>query len=419
MRLELLKNIIFTIFLGFFTFCVQAEEKSTPSSASENIELYFFWSHQCPRCVLAKHFVEDLAHRYSWLKLHSYDLIDKQGRVWHYNQENLTRYLEMSAQLNTLPNTVPAFIFCQQIKLGFYSSESTGKELERRLLACYQQVQEETPEAFEFPLLGKIDYDDFSLPVFTLIIAALDAFNPCAFFVLFFLLSVIVHTRERIRIAIVGGTFVFFSGLMYFIFMAAWLNLFLLTEELTIITAIAGLIALLVGAINLKDYFFFKQGVSLSIPDAARPKLFQKIRLITQSAKWPAMLVATVVLAIVANSYELLCTAGLPMVYTRVLTLNDLSAMQYYLYLGFYNLIYILPLLIVVGIFTVTLGSKKLSEKEGRILKLLSGSMMMGLGGLLFFAPELLNNVFASLAVIGVAIVITGLFALIEWKIHE
>ena len=415
----MLKNLVFTIFLGLFAFCVQAEEQNIPSATKENVELYFFWSHHCPRCVVAKQFVEDLAHRYSWLTLHSYDLLEDKGSVTRYNQENLKRYLEMSAQLDTLPNAVPAFIFCQQIQLGFYSPESTGKKLEQRLLACYQQVQDESPAAFELPLLGKINYRDFSLPVFTLIIAALDAFNPCAFFVLFFLLSVIVHTRERIRIAIVGGTFVFFSGLMYFIFMAAWLNLFLLTEELTIITAIAGLVALLVGAINLKDYFFFKQGVSLSIPDGAKPKLFQKIRLITQSAKWPAMLVATMILAIVANSYELLCTAGLPMVYTRVLTLYDLSTMQYYLYLGFYNLIYIMPLLIVVGIFTVTLGSKKLSEKEGRILKLLSGTMMLGLGGLLVFAPNLLNNVFASIAVIGIAIVITVLFALIERKVHE
>jgi len=164
----------------------------------------------------------------------------------------------------------------------------------------------------------------------------------------------------------------------------------------------------------MKDYFFFKQGISLSIPDAAQSKLFQRMRNLTQAGQWPAMLAATVVLAIAANSYELLCTAGLPMVYTRVLTLNNLSPLQYYLYLGLYNLIYIVPLLLIVAGFTLTLGRKKLSEQEGRLLKLLSGAMMLGLGGILLAAPDLLNNMWVSIAVVLGAIAIAAVFYGIE-----
>jgi hypothetical protein len=131
------------------------------------------------------------------------------------------------------------------------------------------------------------------------------------------------------------------------------------------------------------------------------------MRVITQTAQWPMMLAATAVLAIAANSYELLCTAGFPMVYTRVLTLNALSSQQYYLYLALYNFIYIVPLLLIVAIFTWTLGNKKLSEREGRLLKLLSGNMMLGLGLLLFFAPQLLSNMLASILVMVVAVAIT------------
>ena len=126
------------------------------------------------------------------------------------------------------------------------------------------------------------------------------------------------------------------------------------------------------------------------------------------------MIIATIVLAIAANSYELLCTAGLPMVYTRVLTLNELSSIQYYLYLAFYNVIYIIPLLLIVVMFTLTLGSKKISEKAGRLLKFLSGSMMLGLGAILLLKPEWLNNMLISVAVIGGSILLTVLLALLQ-----
>ena len=130
------------------------------------------------------------------------------------------------------------------------------------------------------------------------------------------------------------------------------------------------------------------------------------------------MIVATIILAIAANSYELLCTAGLPMVYTRVLTLNDLSSTQYYLYLAFYNVIYIIPLLLIVLMFSLTLGSKKLSEQEGRLLKLLSGSMMLGLGTILLLKPEWLSNMLVSVGVIGGSILLTALVALLQKLKH-
>ncbi|MCK5662456.1 MAG: hypothetical protein KAI17_03170, partial [Thiotrichaceae bacterium] len=197
-------------------------------------------------------------------------------------------------------------------------------------------------------------------------------------------------------------------------FMAAWLNLFLFANQLVYLTAAAGLVAMLIGAINIKDYFFFRQGISLTIPEKSKPRLFKRMRAIAQAGQWPAMITATVVLALAANSYELLCTAGLPMVYTRVLTLNELSDYQYYLYLALYNVIYILPLLLIVAVYTFTLGNKKLSEQEGRLLKLLSGGMMLGLGGMLFFAPDLLNNLLTSVSVIVTALLITAIVAYIK-----
>jgi len=116
------------------------------------------------------------------------------------------------------------------------------------------------------------------------------------------------------------------------------------------------------------------------------------------------MLASTVLLAIVANSYELLCTAGFPMVYTRVLTLAGLETWQYYAWLAAYNVIYVIPLLLIVIVFVRTMGARKLTEREGRILKLVSGFMMLGFGLLLLVAPQLLTNPLASILVLLVAV---------------
>ena len=406
------KLIIFFIILLLFsclltTPTILKAETQTDSHTANQVTLYYFWSRYCPHCKEAKPLLTKLGKTYPWLTVHSYDLVD--------NRINQKRYLLMAEQLQQPANSVPAFIFCGQMMVGYDRAETTGKELEEKLLACHQQKnQSKIQKNFNIPGLGNIHYQDFSLPVFTVVIAALDAFNPCAFFILFFLLSLMVHHRSRARMLVIGCTFVLCSGVMYFLFMSAWLNLFLITEELIIITTIAGLIAVSFGLINIKDYFFFKQGISLSLSDSSRSRLFIRIRALTQSGNWLTMIAATIVLAIAANSYELLCTAGLPMVYTRVLTLNELSSLQYYLYLGLYNLVYIIPLLVIVVLFTLTMGSRKLSEQSGRLLKLLSGSMMLGLGVILLLKPEWLSNMLVSVGVISGAVILTALAALIK-----
>jgi cytochrome c biogenesis protein CcdA len=261
------------------------------------------------------------------------------------------------------------------------------------------------------PWGGSIDAAALSLPALTLMLAGLDAFNPCAFFVLLFLLSMMAHQKSRGRMLAVGGIFVLFSGLMYFAFMAAWLNVFQLLGQLAWVTAAAGFVAVGVGAINVKDFFAFKQGVSLSISDAGRADIFRRARAILAADKLPAVLAATVLLAIAANFYELLCTAGFPMVYARLLTLHEPAAAGRYLYLALYNLIYVLPLAAIVIVFARTLGARKLDERQGRLLKLLSGLMMLGLGLLLLVAPERTASASTGFALIAGALAVTWIAA--------
>jgi hypothetical protein len=210
--------------------------------------------------------------------------------------------------------------------------------------------------------------------------------------------------QSRKKLFLVGGTFVFFSGFIYFIFMAAWLNIFLLTGKIAAVTMAAGTIALFIALINIKDFFYFRKGVSLVIPEKAKPGLFARMRKLLKTASLPSVILGTLVLAAAANMYELFCTAGFPMVYTRLLTLHNLTKVHYYLYLVLYNVIYVIPLALVVLFFAVTLGAKKLTERQGQVLKLVSGMMMLCLGAVLLAKPELLNNITVTAGLLGISL---------------
>lgn len=372
------------------------------------IRLHFFWSKACPHCQKAKPFVDKLSQSYDWLELNSYEISE--------NPRSAALYRTLAEKSNEDKFAVPAFLFCEQVVIGYLDEKTTGAHLRDELLNCRSSLvegkkgvfdQAEKAEKFSLPFFGEFDSEKVSLPVFTVIIAGLDAFNPCAFFVLLLMLSLLANAKDRKRMLLVGGIFVFFSGFIYFIFMAAWLNLFLYMREIRTITIIAAAVAIGVSSINIKDYFLFRKGVSLSIPDSAKPGLYGRLRGLMNASSLPTMIVGTVMLAIVANSYELLCTAGFPMVFTRLLTLHDLTSWGYYFYLVFYNIIYVVPLLVIVLIFTKTLGARKLSEKEGRILKLVSGLMMLELGLLLLFAPDLLSYLLTAISLIAAAILLT------------
>jgi thiol-disulfide isomerase/thioredoxin len=410
---------------------------------ADRIITYFFWSEGCPHCKQEKAFLEVMKNKYPLFEIQSFEV--KKDR------ENAALFAQISDIYGLTIKGVPAtFVGGLSPVMGFQGDETSGREIENKILYCLNNpcndpmnrietdlfpgilsghdnttIEEglckedaECPDEpaaakkdnlITLPLIGTIDSAKTALSYQTVIIAGLDSFNPCAFFVLFTLLGLLIHVQSRKRLLFVGGIFVFFSGFIYFIFMAAWLNIFLLTGQIAAVTIIAGVIALIIAVINIKDFFFFRQGVSLSIPDSAKPKLFDRMRKLLKANSFPAVITGTVVLAIAANAYELFCTAGFPMVYTRILTLHNLSKLTYYLYLVLYNIVYVIPLALVVIFFAITLGAKKLTEWQGQILKLISGMMMLCLGLLLIIKPELLNNILVTSGLLGTSLLLSGI----------
>ncbi|MGL4476543.1 MAG: cytochrome C biosynthesis protein [Shewanella sp.] len=429
--------------------------QQTDAKGQVTIPVYFFWSQTCPHCAKAHPFVDKLAAHYPWLALQSYKVTDP-GALALWQQ-----VAEATGQKTT---SVPFFAFCGQSSVGYSSDEVSGAFIEQQLRQCYQaaggtisQDNMLSPAAIEqtsgtneaplfatcsqnslagagscdapavtsvqpvtIPFIGTIAPETLSLPLLTVALAGVDAFNPCAFFVLLFLLSIMVNAKSRARMLLVGGIFVFFSGFIYFLFMIAWLNIFELLgaggDGGTIIL-IAGLLALVAGVINIKEFFGQKGKISLSMSANNRTGLIKRMGKLSSATSLGAMIVGTTVLAILANAYELLCTAGFPMIYTSVLSMHDLSGIERYLYLVLYNLVYVIPLAVIVIVFSLTLGKRKLSEKEGEGLKLMSGIMMLGLGCMLVFDPTSMQNPVLAIGLIIGAITLTcSIIWLRKWR---
>ncbi len=190
----------------------------------------------------------------------------------------------------------------------------------------------------------------------------------------------------------IAGTFVLVSGFIYFAFMAAWLNIFMVVGFSRTIQVLLGGMAFLVGVFNVKDFLALGAGPSLAIPDSAKPGIYARVRRIVHAEHMAGALVGVVLLAALVNMVELLCTAGFPAVYTHILAARELPWWSYYGYLGLYNLAYILDDAMMVTIAVVTLQHRKLQERAGRWLKLVSGLVMLALGTVLLAKPEWLAS---------------------------
>jgi hypothetical protein len=341
----------------------------------------------CPACGAAKHFLDDFQRERPELRIIYSDV----GR----DPEALARLQALADQRGVQVLGVPAFSLRGELHIGFVSEETTGDRL--RALLDRPAVQPGAPEAtgptsvpdsVDVPLLGRLRLGGLSLPAVTLILGLLDGLNPCAMWVLLFLLSLLVNLHDRRTMLLIGGTFVAVSGLVYFAFMAAWLNLFLLIGLSRLVQVSLGGIAVLVGVINVKDGFAFRHGPSLTIPETAKPGLYARVRRILRAENLSGAFVGVVGLAVLVNTIELLCTAGLPAVYTHILTLQQLPWWAYYGYLGLYNVAYMLDDSVMLVLAVFTLSRRKLQEAGGRWLKLVSGVVMLGLGVVLIAHPE-------------------------------
>jgi glutaredoxin len=358
----------------------------------------------CPHCAKAEQFLAGLAKERPDLRISIRDVLKEPAA--------LARLQEIAKQHGSGNARVPAFFVGGQLISGFSEEASTDKLILGALRGekhgpaagagdaqscaaqdgstCRMEVDEGAPDAaaFKVTFLGRtVSLDDVGLPAFTVVMGLLDGLNPCSMWVLILMISLLATLNDRRRMLAIAGTFVLVEGIAYFVFMTAWLNLFLLIGLSRASQVAVALIAIAAGVIHLKDFWMPGVGFSLSISDKQKPGIYARMRAILHAKSLPAAIVGVIVLGLLVQVVEFLCTSGFPALFTRILTLRNLDTASYYGYLLLYNVAYMFDDIVVLAIGVTTLSHRRLQENEGRWLKLLSGLVMVALGVYLLVAP--------------------------------
>ncbi len=411
-----------------------ARAYAAPTDPPEPAVMYFFWGEGCPHCAAAKPVLADMASRHPQLVVRDYEIFN--------SAENRALFAAMADQVGFEASGVPTFVLGDQHWVGF--AERTGPELEQAVVGCLATgcadagaglvepvrppgapttgppaqtapaqptppTQPAPPAAeadvIELPLIGEVDLAKQSLVVTTVLIALVDGFNPCSLWVLTILIAMALRTGSRKLTMLIGLVFIGVSGLVYALFIA---GIFSVLTVLTISNWVRILVAVVAGAfavVNIKDYFFYQRGLSFSIPDKQKPGIYAKTRaVIANTDNVPLMVASTAALAAGVSLIELACTAGFPVVWSNILTAHNLTAGAFVGLLLIYMLIYQLDELLLFSVAVVTLRASKMQEKHGRILKLVSGMLMLCLAIVMIVDPTLMNSVVSSLAVFGAAL---------------
>ena len=374
---------------------------SQPVFASDKVNIYFFWAKGCPHCAKEKVFLEKIKDKYPQIEILDFDLTA--------SKENIELMEKIGKNLNADVSGVPFTVIGEHHFSGYYNDETTGGEIEK-MIECAQkedcpdlveglispvtpipdQSQEGVPKYLKLPFIGEVETKNLSLPLLTFVIALLDGFNPCAMWVLLFLISLLLGMKDRKKMWILGTAFIAASAFVYFLFMTAWLNLFLFLGVVVWVRILIGIFALGAGAYNIRSWFVNKTAACKVVSHDKRKAIFNRARSIINENNLFLAIGGMIILAFMVNMIELLCSAGLPAIYTQVLSLSNLSTWQYYAYLIFYVFIFMIDDLFIFFVAMITLKAVGVESKYYRYSKLIGGILMAIIGILMLFKPEFL-----------------------------
>jgi len=378
---------IFSIlfFIGFLTLVLAPDF----ALAQQNkVEIYFFYSPICPHCAAEKEFLKTLGDKYPEIEIKSYDAINNSE-----GQKILNELYEKYQVPQGKKGWVPVTFTPTKYFIGF--NEQIGEEIESCIEECLIG-EKPAPQKIKIPIFGSVDVSEMSLPLLTVTLGALDGLNPCAMWILLFLIALLINTRSRKRMWLIGGTFILTSGIVYYLILTAWLNLFLAIAYVNLTRILIGVFALGVGIWQIKNFITFRPGVckvtdgKTSLQDRIKNGLKNHAEKLALSPFTLGILGGVIVLAFGINLVEFFCSAGLPAIYTRILTLSEISTLSYYLYLLLYTFIFMLDDLIIFSLAVITLSRFGFSEKYNYWATLIGGLLIFTLGILLIFKPELL-----------------------------
>ena len=412
--------IVFAVFL-LLPVSAKADEKV--------INIHLFYGNGCPHCAAEEEFLSDYLKDRTDVKLYKYE-------IWYdsHNQELLSKVQKEMGTTNK--NGVPFTVIGKKTIVGYadgvtdeqikdainyylnndyrdYAGEITGKvkktEVKEDIIKDESKTEDkkenkiekaddtkdsdQTDENVTVPVLGKINAKKVSLPILAVVLGFVDGFNPCAMWILIFLITMLFNMKDRKKMWILGLTFILTSGIVYLMFMLAWLNLATFISKIAFIRLLIAVIALVVGLINVYKYIdsLKKKDEGCDVVDKKdRKKIMEKIISITHENKFIIALLGIMVLAASVNIIELMCSIGIPLLFTQILAMNNLSTFGYMIYMFIYIFFFLIDDIVIFVISMVTLKVTGLSTKYTKYSHLVGGIIMLIIGLLLIIKPELL-----------------------------
>jgi thiol-disulfide isomerase/thioredoxin len=380
-----------------------------------------FWMQGCPRCeeILAR-VLPPLQNKYGeQLDLRLIEIV---------TQEDVERLYHIAANFN-IPKeqTGVPFVVIGQYALTAQQIPTELPHLIEQYLAAggvdlpdLNAVARPARERYllDVPLVGVMDLEQHSLAFSTLLIGMVDGFNPCSLWVISLLLALVVNTGSRTKTVLVGLTFLLVAASIYALILMGLFSVFTFIGYAVWIRIAVALLAGTMALINIKDYFWFKRGVSLTIADEHKPMIYRGVRsILAPNRSALALVTTTAALALGVTLIEMPCTAGLPILWTKLVTAHQVSTTTFVFLLGLYMLMYILDEGVVFLSAVATLRATRLDETQGRMLKLIGGVVMLTLAGVLLVNPLLMENLTNAMLVFGSALLIALTIAVVHRKI--
>ena len=388
-------KLILVALFCFLTFSLNVEAK-------EKATLYFFHGDGCPHCAQEEIFLDEIKDKYKD------DLKIKEYEVW-YNFSNQRLMEKVASALNTEASGVPFTVIGKHFFEGY--SDANKNEIEDTIKKVIETPEEDivsqvknnkkvnitnkkeksnSDKIINVPIIGKVNVLKVSIPIAAILIGLVDGFNPCAMWVLLFLISTLIGMKDRKKMWILGGTFLLTSALMYLVIMFSIFKITTTISTSILLRNIIAIVAILGGGINLYSYQKSRKKDSGCevVDDKKRKQIFSKIKKFTKEKSLLLALLGVITLAISVNIIELACSAGLPLVFTEILSINKVSTIMSLIYTLIYILFFLLDDLIIFIIAMTTMKLTGISTKYSEYSHLIGGVLLLIIGLLLIIKPE-------------------------------
>lgn len=384
-----------------------------PVAADESqVTAHVFWAPGCPHCSRAKEALREIRREVPPLQIDEIEL--------GASPETDLLFEKMLVLLEVREPAVPFVVIGSDWVIGFAGGGQTDALYRRmielcRVQGCIDLTTEvrrlsalatgrpgsaseapaapgrALPETVTVPWIGTITLSGLSLPALTVVLAGIDGFNPCAMWVLVFLIGLLLGAADSRRMWLLGGAFLLTTGIMYFAVMTAWLNVVLWIGAVTWLRIGIGALAVGAGLYYLREYWTNPGGLCRVTAPGGRRRLTDALRAAVERPSLPLAALAVAALAVIVNLIELVCSAGVPAIYTQLLAMHDLSPPARYGFILLYLTVFLIDDAAIFVTAMLTLRAAAAAGRYARVSHAVGGGVLLALGAVMILRPDWLG----------------------------